>query len=273
MPRQVQRIARYRRGVYRFLLSRRWLGLLAAAVAVAVGCVLMGLWQLDRLQERHARNDLLTRNLAAAPAPVDRLLAVGRGPAPDQEYRRVRAVGRYDPGAQLLVRLRPFEGRVGYYVLTPLVTDPGPALLVNRGWLPDPGSAATPAVPAPPAGPVTVVARVRPSEPASTTGTPPPGQVSRIHVPSIAADLPYEVYGGYADLAAQRPATTPAPRLLPQPEPSEGPHLAYAFQWFVFAALALGGYVVLARREAADRRAGPPPARPAAARVVGPRAG
>lgn len=259
--------------MYRFLLSRRWLGLLAAAVVVAAGCVLMGLWQLDRMQQRHARNDLLTRNLSAAPVPVDRLLAVGRGPAPGEEYRRVRAVGRYDGRAELLVRLRPFEGRVGYYVLTPLVTDSGPALLVNRGWVPDPGSAATPDVPAPPAGPVTVVARVRPSEPPSTTGTPPPGQVSRIDVPAIARDLPYEVYGGFADLAAQRPGTTPAPQLVPPPEPGEGPHLAYAFQWFVFAALALGGYVVLARREAADRRTGPRPARAEPPRVVGPRAG
>ena len=44
-----------------------------------------------------------------------------------------------------------------------------------------------------------------------------------------------------------------APQRLPPPEPSEGPHLAYAFQWFLFAALAPVGYVLLARREAEDR--------------------
>ena len=64
------------------------------------------------------------------------------------------------------------------------------------------------------------------------------------------------MYGGYADLVREQPAPRQrAGRARPAPETSEGPHLAYAFQWFLFACLALGGYVVLARREAADRRA------------------
>jgi cytochrome oxidase assembly protein ShyY1 len=104
---------------------------------------------------------------------------------------------------------------------------------------------------------VTVVARVRLSEPASTTGTPPRGQVTRIDVPGISRDLPYRVYGGYGDLIREQPAPRTAPVLLDPPETSEGPHLAYAVQWFLFACLALGGYVQLARREAADRRAAP----------------
>jgi cytochrome oxidase assembly protein ShyY1 len=102
---------------------------------------------------------------------------------------------------------------------------------------------------------VTVVARVRPSEPASTTGAPPPGQVTRIDVASIRQDLPYDVYAGFGDLVGEQPAPLKAPQLLPPPETSEGPHLAYAVQWFLFACCALAGYVVLVRREAADRRA------------------
>jgi cytochrome oxidase assembly protein ShyY1 len=34
--------------------------------------------------------------------------------------------------------------------------------------------------------------------------------------------------------------------------------LLYAVQWFLFGVLGLGGYVVLARREAADRRVARP---------------
>jgi cytochrome oxidase assembly protein ShyY1 len=244
--------------VYRFLLTRRWLGLLVTAVLVAAGCVAMGRWQLQRLGDRHDRNDLISRNVAAPPSAVDRLFRVGREPREQDEYALVRATGRYDVEEQLLVRTRPFQGQVGYYALTPLVTRQGPALLVNRGWVPG-GATATelPDVPVPPSGPVTVIVRVRPSEPASTTGPPPPGQVTRIATPSIAATLPYEVYGGYGELTREDPRPAEAPRLLPPPEPAEGPHLAYAFQWFVFAALALVGYGLLARREAADRAAAP----------------
>ena len=246
----------YRQMVYPFLVTRRWLGLLVVAVLVATGCVLMGVWQVARLADRHERNDLLDRNLTIAPKPVEQVLAVGQDPAEDAQFLRVRARGTFDLDRQLVVRTRPYEGQVGFYVLTPLLTPAGTALLVNRGWVPPgPDAAVLPDVPRPPSGTVTVTARVRRSEPASTTGTPPPGQVTRIDVPGIAATLPYEVYGGYGDLVALRPDPADAPALLPAPEPSEGPHLAYAFQWFLFAGLALGGYVVLARREAADRRA------------------
>jgi cytochrome oxidase assembly protein ShyY1 len=63
------------------------------------------------------------------------------------------------------------------------------------------------------------------------------------------------VYGGYGELVTQQPAPDldgGTMRLLPPPKPTEGPHLAYAFQWFLFALIALGGYVVLARREAQE---------------------
>ena len=99
----------------------------------------------------------------------------------------MRTTGRYDAGHKLLVRNRPFDGQVGFHVLAPLVTAAGPALLVDRGWVPA-GEDATvvPDVPAPPPGEVTVTVRLRPSEPASTTGTPPRGQVTRIDVSAIA---------------------------------------------------------------------------------------
>jgi cytochrome oxidase assembly protein ShyY1 len=245
-------------GAYGFLLTRRWAALLATAVALAVGCVAMGFWQVDRLGDRRARNDLLERNLAAAPRPVGQVVGVGEGPAADEVYAPVRARGVYDTEHQLVVRTRPLQGQVGFYVLTPLVTRQGPALLVNRGWVPrGPTPTSAPDVAEPPAGEVTVVGRVRAAEDPVGGAAPPPGQVTRIDVPGIAATLPYRVYGGYADLVRQRPAAS-GPTLLPAPEPQPGPHLAYAFQWFLFACLALGGYVVLARREAADRLAAAP---------------
>lgn len=241
---------------YGFLLSRRWLGLLALALLVAAACVLLGRWQLHRLEHKRAANHLVTSNTAARPVPASDLLAVDRGPGPGRLWRRVQATGYYDTARRLLVRNRPLDGEFGYYVLVPFVTDDGPALLVNRGWVANGENASTPPrVPAPPTGTVTVTARVRATEPASTTGTPPPGQVTRIDVSEIRKTLPYPVYGGFGQLASERPAPRRAPAHLPLPELSEGPHLAYTVQWWLFAVMALGGYVVLARREAADRDA------------------
>lgn len=242
--------------VYRFLLTRRWLGLLAVAVLAAAACVLLGRWQLHRYEFKHARNQLVSANVAATPALPGRLLRVDHGPADGDLWRRVRTTGRYDPDHTLLVRNRPFDGAFGFHVLVPFVTSAGPALLVDRGWIPA-GENATvvPEVPRPPPGEVAVTGRVRASELPSTTGTPPRGQVTRIDVSEIRKDLPYRVYGGYLDLTHEQPRPRRAPALLPLPELDTGPHLAYAVQWWLFALMALGGYVVLARREAADRRA------------------
>jgi cytochrome oxidase assembly protein ShyY1 len=242
--------------MYRFLFSRRWLGILAAVVLFAAACGLLADWQLHRLAGRHARNDLIRTNLAAPTTPASKALTVGHDPAEDRQWLPVRATGHWDVGHQLLVRLRPFEGDVGFYVVTPFVTDTGPAVLVNRGWLPaGAGGLSVPHVPAPSPGTVTVTGRLRPTEPPATGAAPPRGQVTRIDVPGIARRLPYDVYGGFLELTRQDPRPARAPRAIPPPEPSEGPHLLYTVQWILFGLMAFGGYVVLARREAADRRA------------------
>lgn len=244
-------------GEYRFLLSRRWVGLLLVTLLVAAGSILLGRWQWHRLQDRRAANRLVAENVAARPVPPAALVTTRRGPDPTDQWRRVRATGRYDLARQLLVRNRPYGGAFGYQVLVPLVTDAGPALLVDRGWVPNGESASDlPDVPPPPSGEVRVVVRLRPSEPASTTGAAPAGQVTRIDVSAIRRRLPYPVYGGFGDLVREDPRPAGAPALLPLPQPGEGPHLAYAVQWWLFAGMAPIGYGMLARREAADRRTG-----------------
>ena len=119
----------------------------------------------------------------------------------------MRATGHWDVGHQLLVRLRPYNGDVGFYVMTPLVTDNGPAVLVNRGWVPA-GRGRRQRAPRarPPSGTVTVTGRLRPTEPRATGAAPPRGQITRIDVPGIARTLPYDVYGGFLELTQQSPS-------------------------------------------------------------------
>ena len=79
-----------------FLLSRRWV-LFAVAVALMAWCaVRLGEWQFSRLEEREQRNEWTERNLAAAPAPVEAVLAVGQPVPADREWTRVTVTGEYD---------------------------------------------------------------------------------------------------------------------------------------------------------------------------------
>jgi len=47
-------------------MQRRDLGLIVAALIVAAGCTRLGIWQLDRLRQRKARNAALAERLARA---------------------------------------------------------------------------------------------------------------------------------------------------------------------------------------------------------------
>lgn len=242
--------------VYRFVRSPRWLGFALLCVLVSLACVRLGFWQLSRYESRSASNAHVDRNASAAPVPVDRVLEVGGTVTSSEEWRRVKATGTYDVQHQLVVRQRPLNGQNGFQVLTPLRTQAGPVLVVDRGWVPSGATARTaPDVPAPPSGTVTVVGLVRASEDGALRSSDlPPGQVRNITVPQIGQLLGQPVYDGYLQLSSEQPA--PAQSLTALPLEDDAPsllNLAYTVQWWIFAGIALAGYGIFVRREARDR--------------------
>ena len=247
--------------MYRFLLTRRWVGLHLLVLALIPAFFFLGKWQWGRFEERSATSARITANLAAAPVPIDRLDRPGATVPERDRYRLVTVTGRYDPAHELVVRRRTLNTRVGFHVVTPLVTPLG-AVLVNRGWVPAGATAdAPPRVPAPPTGEVTVTGRLRPAETRENTGIRnrsglPAGQILLIDTPALAKGLPYGVFGGFVELTAQTPTAAEAPELLPPPDVGAGGglNLAYAVQWWLFIGIAVGGWALLVRREARDLR-------------------
>jgi cytochrome oxidase assembly protein ShyY1 len=237
--------------VYRFLLTRRWLGLAAGMLALATVMVGLGNWQLSRYHQKVAINDRIDAAAEAAPVPVTNVLVTGRAPAKSQRYTTVTATGRYDSGNEILARGRTVDGRVGFEVLTPLVLPGGTALLVDRGWVPAGADASTvPEIPPAPTGEVTVTGAVRLPERQIGRVERTRGylQVRRITPAQIAGELPYPVLGGYVSVeqSGLRPIAVEYEGTL-----QNG---GYALQWWAFAALTLVGYVYLARRQARENR-------------------
>ncbi len=245
--------------MYRFLWSARWLGGLAAALAVAAVMVLLGTWQYDRYQERSAINARI--DAPGEPVPLARLLpSPEAGPVrPEDVWRLVEVTGRYDPDHQVLVRGRSYQGRTGYEVVTPLVLADGSAVLVDRGWLPPTpeGPTVLPTVPAPPAGEVTVTGWLRLPESGDRRIEEIDGTLTtrRITVEPLAAHLPYRIHHGFVQLAGAAPGDD---GLVPLPPRRQNAMLnaAYAVQWWLFAGLVLAGFVWLVRKEARQRVAG-----------------
>jgi cytochrome oxidase assembly protein ShyY1 len=248
--------------VYRFLLTRLWLGLAALMFSLAVVMVGLGNWQLSRYQQKVAINDRVDAAAAAAPVPVANVLVTGRAPAKKQRYTRVTATGRYDTANEILARARTVDNQVGFEVLTPLVLADGTALLVDRGWIPAGADAATvPDYPAAPGGEITVTGAVRLPERQLGRAERTDGrwQVRRINPAQLADALPYPVLGGYVSVEQDG--------LRPIAVEYEGTlqNGGYALQWWAFAALTLVGYVYLVRRQIRENRGEPAEEEPARA--------
>ena len=248
--------------MYRFLLSRQWVLFTLFALLLIPTLVWLGFWQLDRHEQRVARNDLISASLEAEPVPMAELSTAGAGPDPGDRFRPVTATGAYDPGHEVLVRQRTnADGAMGYHVLTPLLpSDGGPAVLVNRGWIAA-GQDLTvaPEVPAPPTGEVTVTGRLMADETTATTGVRdrsglPDGMTMLINSEQREADLGQPMLGGYLELTETAPPdpADPALELVPEPDHTGiGAHFAYAIQWWLFAAGVPVGWFLLLRRDAA----------------------
>ncbi|GAA3767020.1 SURF1 family protein [Plantactinospora mayteni] len=249
--------------MYRFLLTPRWLGILALTLAAATVMVLLGNWQLSRYQERAAINERIDETAKLAPVPVDQVLprpggaagTTGQAPPAGAAWTRVTVTGRYDSTNVILIRSRTVESKVGFEVLTPLRLADGSAVLVDRGWIPPAvgGSAlARPEVPAAPSGEVTVVGRVHLSESKPDAVARRDGRIEtrRIAVPTLARELPYPLYSAYLLLDEQTPAADPAFSAIPIRHENDWQNGGYVVQWWLFAVLALVGFGWAARREA-----------------------
>ena len=115
-------------------LSRRPGPVLIATVAIALAILLsLGTWQVLRLQWKE---DLLARmeaRLTTAPASLADIEK--EAATSDIDYAPVTLSGRFD-NAQEQYFFATNDGRVGYYVYTPLTLADGRSVFVNRGFVP-----------------------------------------------------------------------------------------------------------------------------------------
>lgn len=214
-----------------------------AMLALGALCIALGQWQLGRAAEKRALAAEFARGDAAP---------VALPPAPDdRRYARVALSGRYLADRQFLLDNMTHDGQAGYRVLTPLATEEGPLVLVDRGWLP--------------------VGASRAALPPVAVGTTPRRVTGRLdRLPRAGIRLAAVAEGGwprrvsyprFAELeAALGHPLYPAIVLLDptaadgylrdwQP-PAPGPerHLGYALQWFAFAATLVACWFVVSLR-------------------------
>ncbi|MEX2161392.1 MAG: SURF1 family protein [Anaerolineales bacterium] len=248
--------------------TRRWLLATALVLAAAAVMARLGIWQLDRLEQRRAFNARVLEQQTADPLVLDRQ-------ALDldlysMEYRHVIVTGHYLPEEEIILRNQvwptEFGNELGVKLYTPLAIDgTESAILVERGWIPAEQAEDRPAYIE--SGTVTVTGQLRRAETDFSLNEalrPDPtlapdqarlGRWNNLDLDRLGEQMDIDLLRVYMQRAPEGEQTEPPFAQLPELDLSEGSHLGYAFQWFTFAALLLIGYPVYVRRQESKRDA------------------
>jgi cytochrome oxidase assembly protein ShyY1 len=239
--------------MYRFLYSPRWIALHFAVVTLVVVMVNLAFWQIDRLHQRQDFNARVAARVPAAAEPLADVLTKYPDPV-DAEWYRVIATGTYLSGEDVTVVNVTQDGQAGHDAVTPLLLDNGQVLLVNRGFLP-----LSMDIPHAPIGRIAIQGRLRVSAVRHTGAVSDPStgelqEVQRIDIDRLAPQLPNDPVGMYVELLDSQPPDSASLSRIADPVFSNGPHLSYAVQWFLFSACAIAGWLIAVRREVQRQR-------------------
>jgi surfeit locus 1 family protein len=243
------------------MFQRRWLAATLLVLAGSALCVRLGIWQLDRLEQRRAFNHQV-ESMRAMPA----LDLNQEQPAniSDMEWRAVTVQGEYDFANQVTLRNQYYQNEYGYHLMTPLLFGSSSsvsrqAVLVDRGWIPADGNT----VGAnwrkfDEVGVVELRGQIRLGQTKPAIGGVEdalPGNGGRLEIwnnadlAQIADQLPYPILPVYIQPDVNDDDTEPPIPYQPTIELTEGPHFGYALQWFTFATILFVGYPFFLRKQ------------------------
>ena len=239
----------------RLLLTWRWVALTLLLVAAVATMLTLGQWQWERSRPGTAAVATDPRTVAdpaTLPTATDLL---GDMPVVPEDLvgESVRVTGTWVPERTLLVADRPGpDDAPGRWVVTGLRTQAGALVPVVRGWIPAEPLSPAQTVAAPALGRVTVLGWLQGSEPLDIPVeiAQPDGVVPLLATPDLVNRWPDELLGGFVVQAGPvldgkpsangglQPARLAEPPEDPATEPRDWRNLAYAGQWWIFAAFA-----------------------------------
>ncbi len=228
----------------RTFLNRRWWWTTLLVIAGVLLLARLGVWQLDRLQQRRARNAEYLQQISTAPLQLPDDYVAGDPSA--LRDRPAEGQGVYDFDQQLVLVQQSWQGRPGVHLVTPLVFEGGEAaILVDRGWIPSAEAGDFTQFDEP--GEQFVRGAIQLSQTLSggrqTQVEAPQQEWYRIDIDAIQSQMPYELLPFFLLQSPPSELQVDLPyRLEPEIDLSDGPHLAYAIQWFLFAAILGIGY-------------------------------
>ena len=214
-----------------------------------IGLIALGMWQVERRAWKLALIDRVDRRVHASAQLMPRPASWPTIDAAGDEYERVTVTGRFMHDREALVQAVTDYGR-GFWVVTPLRTEDGDVVLVNRGFVPPEWRDRAKRGEGNPPATVIVTGLLRMTEPKGAflrTNDPAGDRWYSRDVAAIAAarGLPQAAPFFIDADATQNPGGTPIGGLTVIAFANN--HLMYALTWFALAFMLAGAYLRIVR--------------------------
>jgi surfeit locus 1 family protein len=244
----------------RALVGRHWRFVTIMVLALMALLAWLGFWQLDRLSQRRAANAQLLAALESSPIDLNNEISAyadvaAADVAPDLANRDVLMTGSFDFANQRILKLQNWQGQPGVHLITPFLLDGSEvAVLVDRGWIPDAEyqagntfdeSSGSPTVD----GYIALTETISRRTADAVVPVSPGAELFRVDIAAVQEEMPYALAPFFVKQAPLDGVPVSLPVRIPKEvDLSEGPHLSYAIQWFIFS-LGLGiGYLFYVNR-------------------------
>ena len=252
--------------------AKRWrlrhVVLLLVGIAMFVGFIALGTWQVERRAWKLALMERVAQRVHTVPTPAPAAAEWPGVNAASHEYLPITLQGHW-LGDRTVLTQAVTELGAGFWVMTPLQQDDGTQVLVNRGFVPQDQRAQWIATPLPPGTPAaaTVQGLLRMTEPGGgflRSNSPAQQRWYSRDVAAIAQAVgltraaPFFVDASLPGAASAAPAAAAWPRAGMTVVRFHNSHLVYALTWYAMALMVVGAGWYVARYEARLRaRAAP----------------
>ena len=232
------------------LRTPRWIGFTCLVIVAIIGFGLLSRWQWARAEEHRIERISIEQGYVV-PGKSNNVNGL-------DEFSRVSMIGNFVPESTQLIRQRPLDGGNGYWVMSafqPQDAPPSSLVWILRGWLGASTQANTaPEIPEILPGNIQLEGLIRLFEVAKDSGEGLPiNVISAMSTSDLERST--QIPGStFQDRVVQITTSDPteALTLIPVPSVDEGQNISYAVQWILFALVAIIGWFIFLRREAAD---------------------